>query len=559
MSTNLKLARPIMLTLAALLYWALPGGAASSAIEVFGKPLDMPSTIRDGVLFAPVQTLVPALGVQVGGWDEKAQSLSLTQDGVAVIKVTADVFGLWVRGQLHHMRTKAFLGQDGLLWAPVQEICEAVGDAGFWNSERRTFYVRPAITAVQVGPEGDSIRLHIQASRSVAFAFRTIQQPNALEVTVQNALLRMAPREFEVGGWAMQTVQAAQEGGPPFAVRVRIGLEEPLKCTALVSSLAEDIVISIGPPGLARGPTALPRVSKVEVSPVSASELLAEINLDKPARSVHTFLLGGPPRLVVDLEGVWLETPVSQELGLGIVRIRSGQFRMGPYVTRVVFDLQSLSPYALIRDPSGLRLALRVAVRPKGSKVVVVDAGHGGYDSGARGPRGTLEKDMNLDVALRLRSALEAAGLTVFTTREDDTFVDLYERANFGNNLLADAFISIHHNAWAVPGGRRGTETYYFHEGPSERLATFVEEELTRALGTVVGGVRQRRFVVVRETTAPAVLVEVGYIDNSAEEALIRQPEFRQKAAEAIARGLQRFFSEPEAASAPLPESNGAS
>jgi N-acetylmuramoyl-L-alanine amidase len=199
-----------------------------------------------------------------------------------------------------------------------------------------------------------------------------------------------------------------------------------------------------------------------------------------------------------------------------------------------------------------------------GRRVVVIDPGHGGGNTGTRSADGQLEKDYTLDWALRLRPLLESNGWTVRLTRTNDAELTLPERVAFADAAGADLFISLHFNASGGGNHQSGLETYCLTPtGMPSNLTRDYDDDLTlaypnnafdtenlllavalhRALLQVNGGedrgLRRARFMgVLRGQNRPAVLVEGGYLSNPAEAARIHDPEYRQKLAEAVASGL---------------------
>jgi N-acetylmuramoyl-L-alanine amidase len=173
-------------------------------------------------------------------------------------------------------------------------------------------------------------------------------------------------------------------------------------------------------------------------------------------------------------------------------------------------------------------------------KVIVVDAGHGGHDSGALG-KVHREKDLTLKLSREFKRALEERGATVVMTRDADVYVSLQERCTIANNSGADLFISIHLNAMPRPNQQSGSETY-FHNGQSRRLAQFMHSRLVGTVRGRDGGIRNRRFYVCRHTTMPSVLLEVGYINHVRDEAFLGQPEFHVRLAESLADGVMEYF-----------------
>ncbi|MEW6045018.1 MAG: N-acetylmuramoyl-L-alanine amidase [Bacillota bacterium] len=176
---------------------------------------------------------------------------------------------------------------------------------------------------------------------------------------------------------------------------------------------------------------------------------------------------------------------------------------------------------------------------------VVIDPGHGGSDPGAIGPTGLREADVTLAVARRVAEII-APHYAVRLTRTDDRglgatpALDLHARAEIANRLDADAYVSIHCNAATTPAAH-GVETYSLTTGGTgERLAKAIQAEMLAATGLTDRGVKTANFAVLRLTKMPAALVEMAFISNPAEEALLRDASFREKCAQAIARGIKK-------------------
>jgi N-acetylmuramoyl-L-alanine amidase len=224
-------------------------------------------------------------------------------------------------------------------------------------------------------------------------------------------------------------------------------------------------------------------------------------------------------------------------------------------------------------------------VRALGLKIgrVVIDPGHGGHDQGTEGPKGLLEKDLVLDVAMRVGKLIEQRmGAEVIYTRTDDTFIPLEERTAIANERKADLFLSIHANSSPVPR-IAGVETYYRNmttsrdaldvaareNATSQQSIADLEDLLHKVMigdkveeskefaarmqkslfafsektfpGTKDRGVKKAPFVVLMGAKSPSVLVEIGFLSNSKEESLLKKNDYRQKLAEALYRGVSRY------------------
>ena len=216
---------------------------------------------------------------------------------------------------------------------------------------------------------------------------------------------------------------------------------------------------------------------------------------------------------------------------------------------------------------------------------IVIDAGHGGHDTGTIGPTGLMEKDLCLDVALRLGKIIQQKlpGADIVLTRSDDTFIPLEDRTRIANEAKADLFISIHANS-SPDHGARGIETYYLNmrgspeamavaarensvsqQGihdleevvkkiartekidESRELAADVQDSLSKRIQKAAKpvknrGVRKAPFVVLIGADMPSILTEISFLSNPADEQLLKKPEYRQRVAEGLYQGVSDYL-----------------
>jgi N-acetylmuramoyl-L-alanine amidase len=238
-------------------------------------------------------------------------------------------------------------------------------------------------------------------------------------------------------------------------------------------------------------------------------------------------------------------------------------------------------PTAARRDSSGDRSLVRV-FGLKLSKVVI-DAGHGGHDTGTIGPNGLMEKDLVLDVALRLGALItQRLGAQVVYTRSDDVFIPLEDRTRIANDEKADLFISVHANSSPEPSAT-GVETYYFNLTADKTGLDLATRENATAQSSISDlndllhkavlqtkleesrdfaqrvqsslwsasvkmnnrsrdrGVRQAPFVVLIGATMPSILAEIGFVSNPHDEKLLKRTDQRQKIAESLYHGISQY------------------
>jgi len=168
------------------------------------------------------------------------------------------------------------------------------------------------------------------------------------------------------------------------------------------------------------------------------------------------------------------------------------------------------------------------------SGVVTVDPGHGGGDPGC-GEEVALEKDIVLPISLKLRDMLEEAGVAVVMTRQTDESVSLDQRAIIANNAGSDLFVSIHCNSYE--GAARGMDVYYHKSEPAKELAQAILDQAA-ALGIRTREIQKNNYQVLWDTDMPAVLVETGFVTDPEEYALLRQEDYQEKIAQAVAMAV---------------------
>ncbi|WP_432666882.1 M56 family metallopeptidase [Wukongibacter baidiensis] len=178
-------------------------------------------------------------------------------------------------------------------------------------------------------------------------------------------------------------------------------------------------------------------------------------------------------------------------------------------------------------------------------KTIVIDPGHGGLDPGALNPNLELEeKEVVLDVSLKLKELLEDKGFKVHITREDDKYIKLQERATFANELKADAFVSIHVNA-SSKSDSDGVQAFYSRgdDRDNKTLAATVKNSLVKKLEASDQGIIERpKLIVLRDTKMPAIILSIGFLTNPKEAKLLKDDNYRERCAEGAYNGIIEYF-----------------
>lgn len=382
-------------------------------------------------------------------------------------------------------------------------------------------------------------------------------------------------------------------------LNLKLGSEQIFKCALfLVLIFSPSFIIASG-----KSSANLLVLGKIEVKNIrywsTPDYTRVVIDLSEPVEFSKNRILN-PDRLYFDLMNTMIAKEVKTILpvGDGILKVvRAGQFKTD--TVRVVLDLEEIADFNafVLEDPA--RFVIDVYGKEKVKKPdtviakrrIVIDAGHGGHDPGAVGLQRLYEKNVVLDIALKLRKILSSDPLNeVFLTRETDVFIPLEERTVIANKKNADFFVSIHANA-SPRRKAKGIETYLLNWTDDEeamrvaarenaislkkmkamhqrmdvldmiksdllrqnkrdesiKLAHYIQKSMVSNLNngnkdTLDLGVKQALFYVLFGARMPSVLVEVSFISNPEEEKLLSKDSYRKQIAEAIAEGLNKYI-----------------
>jgi N-acetylmuramoyl-L-alanine amidase len=471
--------------------------------------------------------------------------------------------------------------------------------------------IDPHIQAIRFWSFGDVTRVAIETRGEYKITFDRLESPPRLFFDLRGLRPAASPKRgtqtFPVGDRLIKQIRVAET--EPGVSRVVIDLEVPAEFTSsqlinpdrlmievhpkldtTAETLTErsqvglrrvsDVPVMTGTPmDEVRG--AKPRVEKapaVVMPPVPAPDLFAQAPLklnfdDEETLPKSTLIWDGVPQ--------HRHRPAGGTASTRSATTKSTVVSKTPPARKTSTETASAERIS----PAKTGDANRSLVRVFGLKVhkVVIDAGHGGHDTGTIGPKGLEEKDLVLDVALRLGKLVEKRlGADVIYTRADDTFIPLEQRTKIANNEKADLFISIHANSSPAPSAT-GVETFYFNftndqhsldlatrENASAASSIFelndllhkavlnakVEEsrefaqKVQMSLHTMSvkmntashnRGVKKAPFVVLIGATMPSILAEIGFVSNPHDERLLRRPEQRRKIAESLYKGVAAY------------------
>jgi N-acetylmuramoyl-L-alanine amidase len=422
------------------------------------------------------------------------------------------------------------------------------------------------VSAVRHWSLGSVTRIAVEVSGEFTYRSDRLQNPDRVYYDILNAQPRFdAKRLFteDLDDPYVKRIRVAETA--PGVTRVVLDLSAGTEATASVLSSPDRLIIELRGSGPATVPGAVPTTTV----PTTAPAPTAPITAPAPANPIWTTVELG-------YRGLLQPAPEAADPAPVVETVK-------PAVSDTV--KASPAPLEVAKAARHTSAGTTSLARALGLKVqrVVIDPGHGGHDEGTQGPKGLLEKDLVLDVALRVGKLIEdRMGAEVIYTRSDDTFVPLEGRTALANDKKADLFLSIHANSSPTPHVT-GVETYYLNftdskdaldtasrENASSQKSVFelrdiiqqisahdkAEEsrDFASRLQTALfafssktftaeknRGVRKAPFVVLIGANMPSVLAEIGFLSNPREEALLKKADYKQKLAEALFRGLSKY------------------
>lgn len=480
-------------------------------------------------------------------------------------KFKADGTEVNVDAEGHTFRlTTRFIGDRTTI--PLRKAVKAIGGETDWTSGTDTLNVYSDLTEISAGLPADQKSVaganppHFHAAAGLPFkAYPFYLNPGRTVIDLDG--VRIAPGTKQTLGPGTHITQYRTN-----VVRVLIDTSfVPKVPGSLPDGSTVDLDIQRDPdqPSTAPPEEEAPTPPVVPVAPQPSTVPLS-LTVDQDTGTLTTLNLHlsnfagqakvdatDPDTIVVTLPGVSGQLPNGFKADTTAVTDVSS--RAGPDGTVVTFKLQRPMGSEIISSASGVTVSLmkpNVGDGKLARKIIVVDPGHGGHDRGAH--EGSLnEKDMTLVIGKQLGAKLAAAGATVIMTRQTDVFIPLLTRSQISNDNHADFFISCHINSTGGSGMQSGTITFH-HLGNKVAylLATCIQHEIAKVNGLPNlgawsdGKIYSTGFSVLRHTKAPAVLIEMGFINNPKDRARMLTSEFQDAVTTAIVRGLRVFLGE---------------
>ncbi|WP_426453639.1 N-acetylmuramoyl-L-alanine amidase [Paenibacillus sp. S-38] len=537
------------LLILSLLMLPAAAGAAAPAIQLFMdgvalKPEVAPRIVNESTI-VPIRVIAESLGSKVA-WNEKARKVTLSKNGTT-IELVIDKKAATVNGKAFALEAAPVI-VEGSTMLPVRFVSEQFGVEVKWDNAARSVY----LTKPEEPETGTVAGGQAPAGTPAAGDAQDIPagQPAAGEpVKAGDTGKAEEPKTGTEESVKPSEGQASDNGTAPSAPETSSGVLTGEKTVTPegTQSTGEKTVTSDNAESTGE------KEASGQLATVQSITLTGDvlsIQSDKGAQlKPGVFRLANPERLIIDLPGAVLGEALTANLkglkegklpltGGTVTGIRYSLFSKEDSIVRIVVDLSQRSDLSLAAGSKPGELTGKI-VPGKTRFRVVIDAGHGGKDSGAISLQKRKEKDYVLQQARKVADLLKTdSRLEVIMTRSDDTFIELGGRTDMANNAQADLFVSIHANT-AGKESIRGTETYYYTE-QSREFAALIHKYLLEATGFPDRKVKQERFYVIRNTMMPSVLLEVGFLSNAADEGQLYQDEFQNRVAASIVAAIKK-------------------
>jgi len=420
------------------------------------------------------------------------------------------------------------------------------------------------ITAVRTWNSKDSTRILVTLDNTIDYEADRILSPDRIFFDLRKAHMnpKLSGTKTDDSGGLLKSVRIAQN--KPDVVRIVLDVDGAKNYSAFLLSNPYRLVIDVRSDSTKDAANSTPATTAASHAS-TAPEQKADVSLAKPSEIVSVTTNKPPP--AKSSAGAKSEVATEKPPASKSARTNAG----------------TVEPSSAAKPTRDGQRSLSRALGLKISRIVI-DAGHGGFDTGTVGPHGLMEKDLCLDVALRLGRLIDQKlpGAEVLYTRKDDTFIPLEQRTAIANEAKADLFISIHANSSRDPSAR-GIETYYlnFATSPesmevaarensnsqesmhdlqdlikkiarnekieeSKELAGDIQNTLAQRLQVVSQrernrGVKKAPFVVLIGANMPSVLSEISFVSNPNDEAMLRKTAQRQRIADGLYRGIAAY------------------
>jgi len=550
-------------------------------ISVVAKGKSYPLTVRttgiEDEYFVPIEassikSIASAFGASAWSWNQSSKTLSVTRNGKTnTLKIEQMQMADSLGGRMLDVGIREI---SGTYFCPVSILEDFLDVRVTIDNAKGKGWIDPLITSVRLDGSGADLTLNVTASAPVTFSTFKLSKPDRYVIDVAGGVLDTT--SLRVNHPEIGDIRLGQFSLGPAVSRIVVPTTPRLKISPPVSHTGTNFKFALSLPQSAVSQYKNEKVVSCDVgrfSTASSTNSNVTIAFSGPVAYEWRRLTEGKNRFVIDFKHVvFPDNKITKKIdGTLVEQVRISQYAAKPVpITRVVLDLNDAvgvkvssgtAPNSICLAISEDKIDTNMAVLSGsgalsgtssytaiggGGKTICIDAGHGGSDSGCVSHAyGYMEKDVTLDICLKMADNLRRRGWNVIMTRETDRDVtwagssntqELGARVDVGANANADIFVSVHCNA-AASSAAEGTSLHVYKRS-DRALAECIYPHLLRASGRYDRGIQQDRFFVLVHSQMPAVLVETAFLSNTTEAKLLGDPNYRQSIADGLADGV---------------------
>ena len=406
-----------------------------------------------------------------------------------------------------------------------------------WNAKQRIISMLPSINKVEIIKENTLYKLKIfsdypiQPSKPKLYDFS-----KKIVLKIPNSIIHQNLKSYTTQNKFLHALNFQQNKNNS---EIAINIQDSFYSTVKTTKYGADV-------------TFYPMINDIQEL-IEDNKLNVYIYGSAPFNK-KIFYLNNPSRLVIDIKNSYNNLESYIPLNPIYSKVKSSLHTISPPSTRLVFYLKKHTRMqASFIDDKTLKLVFPLSGKRKilkktpvaqrkilKNKIIILDPGHGGKDPGAIGLNNIYEKNLTLDIALKLKKILEQDGAKVILTRKNDQTLSLEKRVRLINKSRAHILISIHLNSF-FKSYANGVETYYF-KSKDKKLASVLQKEMAQDLSFKNIGLKKSMLYVLNHSKIPAALIEPGFISNPKEVAYLKQNYFRQKIAKSLHEGILKYF-----------------
>nr|WP_231293790.1 N-acetylmuramoyl-L-alanine amidase [Thermoanaerobacterium thermosaccharolyticum] len=511
-----------------------------------GKNLPL---IIDNNTIVPLRSISEGLGEKVD-WDGPTQTVTVTTKD-KVIKLFIGKDYAIINNNKVSLSAPARLINRDTTYVPMRFLFENLGYDVKWIGDKYLIQAAkkadpPAANNVNITSftstyTNGTYTISVKGDGPLTYTQGSINDDTSIRIyfDFNNAINTVTNKQITIDKNGLNLAYIGQNKLQPAITRLVVNMDYSMPYTITQSQDKKEFDISF-------------KIGQNKVSNITAAKVNNDdqitINTDADHFNPSRY---GDNKIIIDISGATLSMPDGKLAGNisfagnAVTEIRYSQ--LDANTVRVVAYTNLKADFSVKYTGQGIMLTV-TKPDPNKKQLVYIDPGHGGSDPGAIGIGGIHEADINLAIALKLKTLLDNGGYRTMISRTTDTDVGLYDRPYQANNEGADVFVSIHSDSFGSPSAN-GTTVLYYPNGyngdtrDEKTFAQIIHDDLMKQINTTDRGLSERpKLVVLNQTKMPAVLVETGFVTSPTDAQLLTDDNFQWKVAQGIYNGIVDYF-----------------